>query len=908
MTSRRTRIWIRLAIFAAAVAAGWWVARPLASEHLRSEVEERLSEMLGGEVRVAQLRLSLRLGLRLEGSGIEVWPGHGGPGLWVDRVEADIRLFSHLTGQARLRRIRLEGPLLRVARGAEGGWSPPPLAALLAKRSKTAPETSHHAHELLRPLISLEEITRFLLTEPLVADSVEVYDGGILLIDEQAHRPGVVAIGGIHARLQRRRFLGDTRLALRGRLRDETSARGSFEASGSRSRSGELRIALASTDIELQSLSSYLRELHPEARLSGRVSGAVIFEAPSPGYGRLAVDLVGHNMQSAAPLSVPWELGPLEASRVELAGELAISPQQIRLDGGRFSTDALDLEVDAVVERPVRASSRAQLALAIQDVTLAEVRHLIGWLPEIRREEAGAIVAPLEAGHLRLLRTGGTASFSGWQAFLAGRTRELPGDFVVDAELAEATLRVGETDRIEKLSGRLWWTGDRLEVRGAQAQLNGSALPGLDLSVEGISNLFALDPEARRLSPGAEPLLGLRPLWQALGRDSDETSGAMPSVQLEIEHLDHPMFFWPIEDAAALIEPVEGGVRIEVSGGSWAGVPVQGEARWLFEPDERVQARFSTEPPTRARTSSSPTGVWASGRFEAGALHEGPWLQESARGEFRAQAGTVRLGNIDVQLAPSGRLQAAGRIDLSRAAAVPFDLSFAVEDGDVATLATLAGLPRELATGRLDAAGSFTGSLDPDSPLSAGLSGLLEIQAQDGSIQQAVPAVVAIALASEMFNPFAQREKVRFERIDTLLEFEQGRLQTDSFKMEGPDVRAVASGSADVGREPHAIDAEIVLFLFRPVDSVIEKIPLLNLLLLGKNENLVAAHFELEGTWSDPKARLVPLRSLTQGPGSLLFETLPNLLVRGLQELDSLFAREPEAKQPAPPTAPPAES
>ena len=55
---------------------------------------------------------------------------------------------------------------------------------------------------------------------------------------------------------------------------------------------------------------------------------------------------------------------------------------------------------------------------------------MIGWLPEIRREDAEAIVAPLEVGHLRLLRTGGVASFIGWQAFLAGRSSELPGDFV----------------------------------------------------------------------------------------------------------------------------------------------------------------------------------------------------------------------------------------------------------------------------------------------------------------------------------------------------------------------------------------------------------------------------------------------------------------------------------------------
>jgi hypothetical protein len=908
MKRSKTRIWIGLAIFATAVAAGCWVARPLAPERLRAEVEQRLSELLKGEVRVAELRLSLRLGLRLEGTAVEVWPTPDGPGLSVERVEADVRLFSHLTGQKRLRRLRLAGARLRAVRGPEGGWTPPPAAAVFAKRAPPASATSPRPHETLRPLVALEGVARFLLTRTLVADTVEVQDGEILLIDAPASEPGVVAIEGIRARVQRRRFLGDTRLALRARLRDEGGERGTFEASGRRTRGGELRLSLAATELELPALASHLRELHPEARLGGRLSGALMFEAPSPGHGRLAVDLVGHDMHSPAPLSVPWDLGPLEASRVELAGALSLSPQQVRVEGVRFSTDAFDLEVDAIVERPVRASSRAEIALAIQGVTLAEVRHWIGWLPEIRREEAEAIVAPLEVGHLRLLRTGGGATFSGWQAFLAGRSRELPADFVVDAELADATLRVGDTNRIEKLSGRLWWTGDRLEIRGALAQLNGSPLPRLDLSVEGISNLFASAPEARRLSPGAEPLTGLRPLWQALSRDTDETSSTRPSVLLEIERLDHPMFFWPIQHTAARIEPLESGVRIAISGGKWAGVPIRGEADWLFEPDEQVHARFRTEPPTGAQTSGSPAGVWARGRFEVGALDEGRWLQESARGGFRGEASAVRLVDVDVQLSPTGRMRASAGLDLSRPDAVPFDLSFAIDEGDVTAFAALAGLPRELATGRLDAAGSLTGSLDPDASFAAGLSGILEFHALDGTIRQAVPPVVAIALASEMFNPFSRREQVRFDRIDTQLELDQGRLQTEGFKLEGPDVRAFASGSLDFGSELHALDAEVSLFLFRPIDSVIEKIPLLNLLLLGSNENLVAAHFELGGTWDDPKARLIPLRSLATGPAGLVLDTLPRLLLRGLQEFDALLTIEPEAKGALSPATPPAES
>jgi uncharacterized protein involved in outer membrane biogenesis len=117
-------------VFAVAAAAGFAVARPLAPVRLRAEVEQRLSELLGGDVRVGELRVSLRMGLQLEGRDVVAWPVRGGPALRVERAVAGLRVFSHLTGQRRLRRIRLEGAHLAVERSAAGAWTPPPAASL----------------------------------------------------------------------------------------------------------------------------------------------------------------------------------------------------------------------------------------------------------------------------------------------------------------------------------------------------------------------------------------------------------------------------------------------------------------------------------------------------------------------------------------------------------------------------------------------------------------------------------------------------------------------------------------------------------------------------------------------------------------------------------------------------------
>jgi hypothetical protein len=808
-------------------------------------------------------------------------------------VVADVRPYAHLTGQRHLSRLSLEGVRLRVVRDAAGDWTPPPAAKLLNRGEPGQPPA--HPDELLGPLVAAEAVARFLLTRALVADEVELRDGELRIV--QTGRPGApdrwLAAKGIQARLDRQLLRGRTRLRLRGRLRDASGDRGAFHWRGTLSRAQELRLGVELVDTELGVLVPYLRDLRPAAALAGRLTGSLSLEAPSPGHGRFEANLVGRGIRSS--LAAVAEGEAFESKRLALSGALAIAPDSVRVVDARLATDRFDLQLDGTVQRPLHADSVAQLALSLSDVNVAEVRHLVGWLPEIRREEAQEMLAAIETGRLGRLRTGGTATLSGWQAFLAGRTRELPLNLVVDAELADTTLRVGESDRIEGLSGRLWWSGDRIEVRGVRARLNGSALPELDLSLEGVANLFASDPAARRLRSVAEPLVGLRPLWQFLlgGREEPEGPSGATSLRLEFERLEHPMFLWPIEATSAHIEPVEGGVRVEIPSGRLAGVPLRGEAEWQFEPSEHVRAHFTTSPPLAPAPIRTAGGPWAQGRFELGSLSDGPWRQESASGRFDASGASVRFRDARVALAPSGNANATAEIDLSQPASVPFALSFAIEDGDLSTLAGSVGLPTELATGHVNLAGSISGSLEPQVPLAGGLQGLLEFEAREGTIRKAVPAVLAVALASEMINPLARKEKVRFDRAVAVFEFADGRLSSEGLAIEGPDVRAFARGGADLARPPHELDVELVLFLFRPVDQVIEKIPLLNLLLLGSNDNLVAAHFRLTGPWADPEAQLVPLQSIATGPASVVFETLPALLRRGLEALGSLISPEP---------------
>jgi hypothetical protein len=152
-----------------------------------------------------------------------------------------------------------------------------------------------------------------------------------------------------------------------------------------------------------------------------------------------------------------------------------------------------------------------------------------------------------------------------------------------------------------------------------------------------------------------------------------------------------------------------------------------------------------------------------------------------------------------------------------------------------------------------------------------------------------LPAVVAIALASKSFNPFTGREQIRYDRAETVIEFADGRMHTEAFSIDGPDLRIFASGDLALADPEHRVNAHVVLFLLRQIDSVIGKIPVLNLL-LGPNENLLAAYYNLTGPWGAPDATLVPLRSLATGPASLVVEGVPFWVRRGLQAIGAIDA------------------
>jgi hypothetical protein len=190
----------------------------------------------------------------------------------------------------------------------------------------------------------------------------------------------------------------------------------------------------------------------------------------------------------------------------------------------------------------------------------------------------------------------------------------------------------------------------------------------------------------------------------------------------------------------------------------------------------------------------------------------------------------------------------------------------------------------------------------PGEPIYSGLDGVLTMHARAGTIRREVGPITAVALASQSFGAFDSRERLRYENCTATVDFEDGVAKTDALEIDGPDLRLFASGDVDLARAPHDMQAEVVLFLFRPIDRALVNIPILNDLLLGDNENLLAAYFEIVGPWQDPVAAAKPLRTLREGP---IIEGIPRIVRRGVSAIGALL-RAPAAafETPVPPASP----
>jgi hypothetical protein len=927
--SRTTRLLIGTGVLLCAAAAGFAAASAFAPARLKGHVEGWLAGATRSPAQVASLRLVVGFPIRLEGTGVLLWDG----ALSVEHASARLDVVSLLLGKPRLTSLRLDGAHLRLQRTPEGEWSPPIFG-----------EGGEKVEPSLAVPQAIAGATRSLLTKPLLADSLVVRRSRISVTHPDpagAGKPVHLVLESVNGRLLHSRLFGDARLSLRVRLAQGGRERGRLEWSGTRGDEGQIQAALAATGLDISTLDAYLRGAQMSASLRGTLDGVVDIESRERGEARLDLDLAVSDFETwsepgsdpgagvaadgaaaPAPLRLPW---------LALRMGIDLDPRRVVISQARIDTGDLDFALDASIARPLSRASRAAITVSLAELPLASdnAQRIAGWVPASSRDRFVSLAGRLRSGRLVRAELGGEAPVSSWGDLLAGRLAHLPAGLRFALELERAAIDVDAANRLEHLDVALDLQDDRLHVRRAKGDLNGGPLPEIEVSFRGISKLLAATPEERESTSSAEALIGLTPLFEYLRGDRDDDRGPAakpPSIALTFERLDHPALLWPLHDVRVefQLERDADGVRMRVDRCAWAGVFLDGEVDWTLHPERRVSVDLvaSETPPwsgprivaddggpgpgaPAARDGPQP---WVIGRFDVGPYDSPRWSQRGARGRFSAAGGELRLEGVEIELLPAGRLSGWADLDLTLPDSVPFEAQVALAQGDVKTVIAQRGADNEVATGTLDVDARVSGTIVPGRTLLHDATGTARLDAVDGTIQRSVPPVFALALASSSLNPFTGRDALRYHHGSGAFELERGVLRTGDLEIEGPDVRLFASGSLDLSQSPPPLDAEIVLFLFRQFDRALELIPILNVLLLGDNQNLVAAYFELVGTWSEPVARAKPLRTLEEGPTEVLTRGIPRVMKRGMDAIGGLFRGAPQAAPEAGAPEPPAEA
>jgi hypothetical protein len=866
-----------LVVFAAAVLAGFYVAARLAPERVRLVAEQQLGRVLEGRVTLATLQIARAQTL---------------PWLWLEARGARAVLKDDVTILAGRVRARLDPLSLALGRLGLGDLHLDDVIVMFPP-DPDGPSKRDRVDRIVHPI---EMTGRFLRSHPCAIPDLAVQSLTLLVTRD----------GMLEALLER----GEGEYRCEGLGREHARATLAADA-----RHGAARMpaaftlavsrasAVAHVAFEGAPLAGVLGTLGIELPLAGTVRGTARL-ASGPNGAELEVSLTGRELRGEVPgpAGAPWLALDLPSPR--LAGRLTATAERLSLDRLELAQGKIELDGSGSVALPPVPSAKASLVLALDALDRADAPRVLAQLPEALRERAHALLERVEAGRFPTLRArlGGTLEQLG--SGLERSLLEQPGTLRLEGALADATVRVGESDLAQNVDASLAFTGDRLSLDVARGEYHGGPLPGLALRLRGIQNLHSFEELDCRAPQPQPPLAGLPRLREWLSEersDADERSAlAWQHLELELDWVSHPLLLCGIEQVVAHLEPAAEGFSFEVPRAVWAGLPLtlEGGLTRAGSAGEPAQVRVngSLGPPFEAMSLDPPAAPWLAGRFALAATRLGRWHVRGASGGVAANGARLDLPGTTLRLAPGGEIVGRVGIDLGLADALPFSSEAQLSSVDLMQLWQSADLERGALSGSLYGAAAISGQLRPGLNPLGDAKGLLALHARDGTVQRKIPIMLAIALASDRFNPFGSRDELPYEAIDAVARVEGGDLVFDSLQLHAQTLRMGANGKGDAV-EPYQVEGVVGLFFFPGLDSLIESVPILNRVILGRNGNFVGAYFTITGPWGEPEASLIPIQSIATGPAGFITEGLPGFVLGGIRSIQSVIL---PSEEPAP--------
>ncbi len=876
-------------ILAGAALAGFWIATRLAPEQLRTALETRLAELLQTPVEIGEVRAALRYGAVLEAERIRAGVESERPALEVESLLARLDTAELLAGRLRIDWLVLDDALLRLERDAAG--------LRLAGAPAPAGEPEASAEPFRRAQAGLEELTRKLDSGPLAAARIEVRGGRLVVLDHTlaaaGEPPAVWGLEALDARLGERWMPLGSRLTARGRLRVAGEPRGTLALRGDSKPHPTLDLELQDLDLE-----ALLGLLAPAAgrSLLGSAGGWVAWRAPADAPAQLDVDLSFRDVFLATGRRRSrWPRARLEAA-------LEADAQQLRLVSARLSEGPAAVEASGTLGLPLSGDALLALRLRLRPISLTELadraRRVSGALGEVLDQGLGVI----ETGQVSEASLELRAPLERLTALVDAPLAAREGELRLRARVSDAALRLQDGDRVTGLAGRIDFRGDTLELSGVEARFAGAVgpaqvpevserpLPRLEARVSGLAHLEH-DDAVQCLAPRAVPALpGRAVLNRALGERDESEPPLWSSLAIEADWVLHPALLCSLERVKARLRPADAGFEVEVEHGVWAGIPVQARGRFRAAPEDVVELEVELGPLWEP-VGPYPDGEdapWARGRYRMELARFGPWRTRQAEGAFRAEGVRLTLDETRLDLDPGGRLEGSFSLDFDSPEALPFRFQLQLLPIDLGDLSISMGHDPPQLTGTMVGGADIRSRIRPGFPSLAEADGIFSLHGRDGVIRRKLPAILAMTMAGDRLSPFPAKESIPYEAFELVLDVEDGRAYARSVRLDGPSVRFIATGEIGLVA-PFPIESVVGVLFFRRLDAVIQRLPYLNRMLLGSDENLVNAYFALEGPWSGPEARLVPIKSLASGPASFLLEGFPSFVRGGLSRLRSIL-------------------
>ena len=839
-----------LILIGVAAALAWLVITHASPEALRAELESRLSESLGTSVRVGPVSLGFgRDGVELTAADLRAFPGKAGDALQAERIDVQVDLWAALLGEVSLRGVDLTRPFVRVRRAGDGFvLDAPPAPA--TPRNPGAPGTRWH--EALTARIP----------------RLEVADGRVLLVGAGT-RGQDLAVEHLDASLERQWIRGGVGVEARGELRAGGESGGTLEISGT---AGDaLAFAVQLDDVALSSLAALAGGRASELAPRGRASGEIEIRRDARGAQKLRVALRAPRMHLEP--RVGGERRALDPAQVRVEASASGKPGAYTISG-ELGLGALGVPFDAAIGKDGVES------IHLRSVDLAALGPLAAALPEPERSRAQRLLANVQAGHVDELDLGFAPAAPKGAPRLTARWK-----------VTDAAVTAGSASRLSGLSGDGSYDGDAIALHVTSAFLDHQPLPPLDVRLAGLSQLGSL-AELRCTQPApASALPGRTPLVDWANGDETKPKGPPSWRKLRVTAwwIEHPALLCAIEGLRGEVVPdlAAGGVSATLERAVWAGVPIRGKAHYRALPSEAASLDVQIGAPFEPMQPELRKSGWARGRFEFETVSLGDWKTRGAEGAFLLSGSHLLLEDASLQLDPGPRLQGNVDLDLSVPDRVPYQCETQVENGKLQDIYAARSWS-ESATGSLVGSAKLTGALRPGAAVLGESAGAFSLHARDGVIRQRFRLLLAVGMASETLNPFRERGTIRYTAMDVDGRLENGRFAIDTLSIDGPAIRAAASGTVGAVGE-HETEMVMGLYFFRTIDTVLGSVPIVNRILLGKDSNLIGAYVALTGPWEGLGAKVIPMKTLMKGPVGFVFEGLPSFVRGSLKRVQAML-------------------